>query len=90
MILLYKVANKTYGGYTYIEADTVNMVYAKGNSSAHRGHGKGSVIETYVPTLKALKEVERQLHAFAPINNLYDYQEKWGIIPRYYYKGEEQ
>lgn len=87
MILLYKVANKTYGGYTYIEADTVSMVYAKGNSSAHRGHGQGSTISAYVTTLKELKEIERSLHAFKEVNNLYDYQQQWGIIPRYYYKG---
>lgn len=63
--------NKTYGGYTYVEIDTVNKVYAQGNSSAHRGHGTGPKIESYVSKAKDLKDAVHYLpEAFKEVESL--------------------
>lgn len=60
MNYLFKKQDKMYGGYDYIELNEMTWKYQRGNTRAHAGHYNGGRIEAFVPTLKELKEVERQ------------------------------
>ena len=81
MLVLIKKIDKTYGGYDYVEIDTINKVYSTGSSRAHQGHGHsykagGEWLDIKVSTNKELKQqvedIKRQ--GFKDIGNMRKYQ----------------
>lgn len=58
--VVFKVTNKTYGGYEFLEYNQFNKLFSTGNSRAMQGHGNYLTMVT-VPTKKELNKIKDQL-----------------------------
>lgn len=61
MNTIVKRTDTTYGGYDFIEYNTVSKKFHTGNSRAFRGHYLGDDITINVKTARELKVVKDQL-----------------------------